>query len=87
MSVMHFNKEHSIDTWHPTQKPVDLLRYLIRTYSNEGDTILDNCIGSGTTAVACIKEKRHFVGFELSEEYYKKAVKRINAEKSQQTLF
>lgn len=87
MSVLHFNKEHSIDTWHPTQKPVDLLRYLVRTYSNEGDTILDNCMGSGTTAVACIKEKRHFIGFELSEEYYKKAVKRINAEKSQLTLF
>ena len=46
-----------------------------------------NTIVNSTTAVACIKEKRHFVGFELSEEYYEKAVKRINAEKSQQTLF
>ena len=72
---------------HPTQKPVDLLRYLIRTYSNEGDTILDNCMGSGTTAVACIKEKRHFIGFELNKEYYDKACKRIDAERRQLTLF
>ena len=72
---------------HPTQKPVDLLRYLVRTYSNDGDTILDNCMGSGTTAVACIKEKRHFIGFELNKDYYDKACKRINAEKRQLTLF
>ena len=87
MSVLHFNKEHSNDTWHPTQKPVDLLRYLVRTYSDEGDTILDNCMGSGTTAIACIKEDRHFIGFELNKEYFDKACKRIAAEKSQLTLF
>ena len=73
--------------FHPTQKPVDLLRYLIRTYSNEGDTILDNCMGSGTTAVACIREKRHFIGFELNKEYFDKACKRIDAERRQLTLF
>ena len=72
---------------HPTQKPVDLLRYLVRTYSNEGDTILDNCMGSGTTAVACIKEKRHFIGFELNKDYYDKACQRIDAEQRQLTLF
>ena len=72
---------------HPTQKPVDLLRYLIRTYSNEGDTILDNCMGSGTTAVACIKEKRHFIGFELNKDYYDKACRRIDAERRQLSLF
>lgn len=60
---------------------------LIRTYSNEGDTILDNCMGSGTTAVACIKEKRHFIGFELNKEYYDKACQRIDAEQRQLTLF
>ena len=87
MSVLQFNKEHSVDTWHPTQKPVDLLRYIVRTYSNEGDTILDNCMGSGTTAVACIKEKRHFIGFELNKDYYDKACQRIDAEKRQLTLF
>jgi site-specific DNA-methyltransferase (adenine-specific) len=75
------------DTIHPTQKPVDLIAYLVRTYSNEGDTILDNCMGSGTTAIACIKEKRHYIGFELNREYFDKAVKRIQAEKSQLTLF
>ena len=75
------------DSFHPTQKPVDLLRYLIRTYSNEGDTILDNCMGSGTTAVACIREKRHFIGFELNKEYFDKACKRIDAERRQLTLF
>ena len=72
---------------HPTQKPVDLLRYLVRTYSNEGDTILDNCMGSGTTAVACIKEKRHFIGFELNKEYYDKACQRIDAAQRQLTIF
>lgn len=78
---------NDLDSFHPTQKPVDLLRYLVRTYSNEGDTILDNCMGSGTTAVACIKEKRHFIGFELNKDYYDKACRRIDAEKRQLTLF
>ena len=75
------------DGFHPTQKPVALIADLIRTYSNEGDTILDNCMGSGTTAVACIKEKRHFIGFELNKDYYDKACQRIDAEKRQLTLF
>lgn len=75
------------DTIHPTQKPVDLMRYLVLTYSNEGDLILDNCIGSGTTAIACIKEKRHFIGFELNKEYYEKACERIRKEQQQLNLF
>lgn len=75
------------DGFHPTQKPVALIADLIRTYTNEGDTILDNCMGSGTTAVACIKEKRHFIGFELNKEYYDKACLRIDAVKRQLTLF
>ena len=83
--ILAFDRD--ADSFHPTQKPVDLLRYLIRTYSNEGDTILDNCMGSGTTAVACIKEKRHFIGFELNKEYFDKACKRIDAEQRQLTLF
>lgn len=73
--------------FHPTQKPVGLLRYLVRTYSNEGDTILDNCIGSGTTAIACIMEKRHFIGFESNKEYFDKATSRIQNELSNLTLF
>lgn len=72
---------------HPTQKPVALIQYLIRTYSNEGDTILDNCMGSGTTAIAAIREKRNFIGFELNKEYYDKACKRIELEQAQLTLF
>ena len=86
-SVICFDKEHSSDTFHPTQKPVALIRYLIRTYSNEGDTILDNCMGSGTTAIAAIREKRNFIGFELNKEYYDKACKRIQLEMAQPSLF
>ena len=71
---------------HPTQKPVDLLRYLVLTYTNEGDTVLDNCMGSGTTAIACIKERRHFIGFELSKEYFDKAQRRIALERQQLSL-
>ena len=85
LTIIKFDRDS--DSFHPTQKPVDLLRYLIRTYSNEGDTILDNCMGSGTTAVACIREKRHFIGFELNKEYFDKACKRIDAERRQLTLF
>lgn len=72
---------------HPTQKPVDLIAYLIRTYSHPGDIILDNTIGSGTTAVAAIREKRHFIGFELNREYYDIAVKRIKEEWAQLSLY
>ena len=72
---------------HPTEKPVELLEYLIKTYSNEGDTILDNCMGSGTTAIAAIREKRNFIGFELNKEYYDKACNRIKLEQAQLTLF
>lgn len=72
---------------HPTQKPADLIQYLIRTYTNEGDVVLDNCMGSGTTAIAAIREKRHYIGFELNEEYYKKSLARIKKELSQPKLF
>ena len=68
------------DTIHPTQKPVSLMEYLIRTYSNEGETVLDNTMGSGTTGVACVRTNRNFIGMELSEEYFKKAEDRINIE-------
>ncbi|MBQ9705957.1 MAG: site-specific DNA-methyltransferase [Paludibacteraceae bacterium] len=72
---------------HPTQKPVDLLRYLIRTYSNEGDTVLDATIGSGTTMIAAIREKRHWIGFETNKEYFEIASRRIADELRQPTLF
>lgn len=73
-SVIKFNSEKGM---HPTQKPVALFEYLIKTYSNEGDTVLDNVIGSGTTAVACINTNRKFIGFEKDETYYDIAKKRI----------
>lgn len=63
---------------HPTQKPVALLEYLIKTYTNEGDLVLDNCMGSGSTGVACKNINRDFIGIELNEEYYKIACERIN---------
>ena len=86
-SIIEFPKEFDGKQFHPTQKPVDLLRYLVLTYTNEGDTVLDNCMGSGTTAIACIKEHRHFIGFELNKEYFDKACKRIDNEQRQLTLF
>ena len=65
------------DSIHPTQKPVALMEYLIRTYSNEGETILDNTMGSGTTGVACMNTNRNFIGIEMDENYYKIAEERI----------
>jgi site-specific DNA-methyltransferase (adenine-specific) len=62
---------------HPTQKPVDLLEYLIKTYTNEGDTVLDNCMGSGSTGVACINTNRKFIGMELDEKYFEVAKERL----------
>ena len=62
---------------HPTQKPVELCEYLIKTYTNEGETVLDNCMGSGTTAIACINTNRNFIGFELDKHYYDIANERI----------
>ena len=63
--------------YHSTQKPVALFEYLIKTYTDEGETVLDNCIGSGTTAVACINTNRNFIGFEKEEKYYNIANERI----------
>lgn len=63
---------------HPTQKPVELFEYLIKTYTNEDETVLDNCMGSGTTGVACKNTGRNFIGMELDEEYLKIATERIN---------
>lgn len=66
---------------HPTQKPVDLFEYLIRTYTNESETVLDNCIGSGTTAIACINTNRNYIGFELDQTYFNLANERIEKHK------
>jgi site-specific DNA-methyltransferase (adenine-specific) len=77
-SVLKFEKQHPSTQIHPTQKSVSLSEYLIRTYTNEGETVLDNCMGSGTTAIAAINTNRNFIGFELDEKYYNTAVERIN---------
>ena len=66
-SIQKFNRERGL---HPTQKPVKLFEYLIKTYSNEGETILDCCAGSGTTAIACINTKRNYICIEKEEKYY-----------------
>ena len=74
------NKKYSSDVdlrYHPTQKPVALMEYLIKTYTNEGDTVLDNVMGSGTTGVACKELNRKFVGVELEENYFNVAKNRI----------
>lgn len=63
---------------HPTQKPVALLEYLIKTYTNEGDTILDNTMGSGSTGVACLNTNRNFIGIELDDKYFEIAKRRIS---------
>ncbi|MDN7060900.1 site-specific DNA-methyltransferase [Lactiplantibacillus plantarum] len=63
---------------HPTQKPVALLEYLIKTYTNENETVLDNCMGSGSTGVVCVRTGRNFIGMELEEKYFKIAEERIN---------
>lgn len=64
-------------SFHPTQKPVPLLEYLIKTYTNESETVLDNCMGSGSTGVACVNMNRNFIGIELDENYFKIADERI----------
>ena len=74
-TIQKFNRDRG---YHPTQKPVALLEYLIKTYTNEGDTVLDNCMGSGSTGVACVNTNRDFIGYELNEKYFKIAEKRIN---------
>lgn len=63
---------------HPTQKPVALLEYLIKTYTNEGDVVLDNCMGSGSTCVAAVNTNRHYIGFELDEKYFDIACQRLD---------
>lgn len=78
LSILAFARD--ADRSHPTQKPVALLEYLIRTYTNEGDTVLDNCMGSGSTCVACKNTNRHYIGFELDEKYFEIAKKRIESE-------
>ena len=68
LSVLEYQRDK--EKIHPTQKPVALFEYLIKTYTNEGETVLDNCMGSGTTAIACLNTNRNFIGFELDKGYF-----------------
>lgn len=78
-SILTFSKPHPSVCVHPTQKPVALLEYLIKTYTNEGDLVLDNCMGSGSTGVACINTNRDFIGYELDKNYFNIAKQRIES--------
>ena len=77
-SVLYFASEATVSGLHPTQKPEALCEYLIKTYSNEGETVLDNTMGSGTTGVACINTNRKFIGIERDVGYFEIAQKRIS---------
>ena len=74
-TIQKFNRDRG--GLHPTQKPVSLFEYLIKTYTNDGETVLDNCIGSGSTAIACINTNRNYIGFELDKHYCDIAKERI----------
>ena len=77
-SVLYFKTAEDEGKLHPTQKPIALYEYLVKTYSNEGDIILDPCMGSGTTGVACMNTNRNFIGIERDREYYQVAHNRLN---------
>jgi len=80
--ILEFRREKLGSTLHPTQKPLSLVEYLVKTYSNPGDLVLDSCMGSGTTGVACRNLNRDFIGIELDKSYYNIAKDRINDTKS-----
>jgi len=78
-SIQYFNMvSNKRDRYHPTQKPTELLEYLIKTYTNENDLVLDNCMGSGSTGVACVNTNRNFIGFELENKYFEISKERID---------
>ena len=75
--IQYFNNNRTREQLHPTQKPVELLEYLIKTYTNEDEVVLDNCMGSGSTGVACINTNRRFIGMEIEEKYFEIAKDRM----------
>jgi site-specific DNA-methyltransferase (adenine-specific) len=82
-AILRFSNANQNNRLHPTQKPVALFEYLIKTYTNEGEIVLDNCIGSGTTAIAALNTGRFFIGIEKDKHYYEIAVERVNNHKVQ----
>ncbi|MBO7251371.1 MAG: site-specific DNA-methyltransferase [Oscillospiraceae bacterium] len=83
-NVLEFKKDYQ--GLHPTQKPVALLEYLVKTYTNPGDLVLDNCMGSGSTGVACVNTGRRFIGMELDPQYFRIAEKRIQEAAEQRAI-
>ena len=75
-SILKFKNEGKVK--HPTQKPLKLIEYLIKTFSNHNEMVLDNCMGSGTTAIACINTERHYIGYETDKKFYNICIERIN---------
>ena len=86
-SILEFDLKQKGRPLHPTQKPVELMEYLIKTYTNENETVLDFTMGSGSTGVACKNLNRNFIGIEQDEKYFKIASERINKEETQKELF
>ena len=78
-SILSFEKPHPSVAMHRTEKPVELLEYLIKTYTNEGATVLDNCMGAGSTMLACVLTNRNGIGIEIDKEYFDIAVERVRA--------
>jgi len=78
-SILPVSNADQTNKLHPTQKPVELCSYLIRTYTNEGETVMDNCMGSGTTGVACVHTCRNFIGIEIDPTYFEIAKKRVES--------
>ena len=85
-SIITFSNADKTKNEHPTQKPIALFEYLVNTYTNEGETVLDNCSGSGTTAIACINTNRNYICMEKDYEYYNKSIERILKHSNQLSL-
>ena len=77
-SILRFQKLHSSKMIYPTEKPIKLLEYLIKTYTNENEIVLDNCMGSGTTGIACKNTNRNFIGMEINKDTFELAKKRLS---------
>jgi site-specific DNA-methyltransferase (adenine-specific) len=89
LQIVKFKRDILTSNVHPTQKPIELMEYLVKTFTNEGDTVLDFCMGSGSTGVACVNTNRNFIGIELDENYFNIAKERIEQvnENKQLNLF
>jgi DNA modification methylase len=87
VSVLTFSTDKQRCNLHPTQKPVALMEYLVRTYTNEGDLVLDNSMGSGTTGIACLRTRRQFIGIEMDADHFWKATVRFGEELDRSPLF